>query len=111
MFVRNMQDEKLRHFMRFITRSCVYIMPIIRITFNSLGLARRPIAHVRLFLGIADNPTPTMTTFEGSFYLHEWTLKTNFHGAWMHCILGWQFEYTTIIYHLSLIMSVVNFKG
>ena len=44
--VGNMQHEELRHFMRFVTGSCVCITPEIRITFNSLsGLARRPIAH------------------------------------------------------------------
>ena len=44
--VGNMQHEELRHFMRFVTGSCVCITPEIRIAFNSLsGLARRPLAH------------------------------------------------------------------
>ena len=46
-FVGNMQHEELRHFMRFVTGSCVCITPVIRITFNSpSGFAKRPIAHM-----------------------------------------------------------------
>lgn len=70
--VGNMQQEELRHFMRFVTGSYVCISPEIRITFNcrsglaSLGGLLR--IHV-IVPWNCQQPTPTTMTFEESFSL------------------------------------------
>ena len=45
-FIGNMQKDKVRAFLRFVTGSAVCSINAIQVTFNMLtGLARRPIAH------------------------------------------------------------------
>ena len=96
-FVGNMQHEELRHFMRFVTGSCVCITPVIGITFNSLsGLAKRPIAHTCNCSLELPRTYSNYDDFRGEFQSILMDTENKFHGAWMHCKLAWQFEYMTV---------------
>lgn len=45
-YVGNMQKDKIRDFLRFVTGSSALVVDTITVTFNALsGLCRRPIPH------------------------------------------------------------------